>query len=166
MPQFSMPRFATATLVAGSMALTLALAALAPGCSPATLDVDKAALYTPESLAQELVVRFHALNPSAKTQSHRLKTNPAADKQRAERLARAEKAEKKGGGTPGAKKRQGAPTIDDLIADVNDKLDRIEGTSRAEACKKMRDAISKDNSVTDSERKTLADIVGQLAGES
>ena len=46
--------------------LTLALPALVPGCGPAMPEVDKAAFYTPESLAAELAFRFRALSPDAK----------------------------------------------------------------------------------------------------
>ncbi len=145
------------------MSLALFLPALAPGCGPAVVEYDKAARYTPESLAQELVIRFQALSPTAKISTRKPKVNPAAEKKRIERVDRAALAEKKGGGGPGAKKRKGAPTLDDVIDDIGEKLDRLEGTSRPDACRKMIDTIADDQSLSASDKKTLTDLVGQLA---
>ena len=49
-------------VVAVSTVLMLVLPAIVPGCGPGSLDVDKAALYTPESLASELAFRFRSLS--------------------------------------------------------------------------------------------------------
>jgi predicted RNase H-like nuclease len=146
-----------------SMVVVLVVAAVATGCGPALVDVDPATRYTAESLAQELIVRFQALNPSAKTSRRAVRVNPSAEKARAERLERAVSAEKKGGGGPGEKKRKGAPTIDDVIDDVDHKLDLLSGTSRSDACRKMIEAISGESSLTADEKKTLSDLVGRLA---
>ena len=62
-------------VVAASTVLMLVLPAIVPGCGPGSLDVDKAALYTPESLASELAFRFRSLNADAKT-STRKATDP------------------------------------------------------------------------------------------
>jgi hypothetical protein len=146
-------------VVAISAALTLVLPAIVPGCGPASPEVDKAALYTPESLASELVFRFRALNPDAKTSSR--KPKPKDDKSTAERLARSEKVEKKGASVK--KKAAGPTNIDTVLDDIGDKLDLIKETPRPESCRKMIDAISKDNSLNEGEKKTLTDLVGQLA---
>jgi hypothetical protein len=144
-------------VVAISTVLTLVLPAIVPGCGPASLDVDKAALYTPESLASELAFRFRALNPDAKTSSRKAKS----DKGLAERVARTAKAEKKGAGVK--KKATGPTTIDDVLDDVDHKLDLIKGMYRPEACRKMIDALSQDSSLTESDKKTLTELVAQLA---
>jgi hypothetical protein len=145
-----------------SMMLTLVLPVLVPGCGPAVSEVDKAALYTPESLAAELAFRFRDLSPDAKTAmpTPRSKT----DKNLAQRLERAEQAKNKGaGGAAAKKKRTGPPTLDDLFADIDNKLDLIKGTSRADACRKMVDTISGDSSLSESDKKTLTELVGRLA---
>jgi predicted RNase H-like nuclease len=149
--------------VAASMVVVLVVAAVSQGCGPAPVEVDPATRYTPESLAQELIFRFQALNPSAKTSRRAIRVNPSAEKARAERLERAVQAEKKGGGGPGEKKRKGAPTIDDVIDDVDHKLNLLTGTSRSDACRKMIDAISGESSLTADEKKNLSDLVGRLA---
>jgi hypothetical protein len=72
----SATRVTVPMVVAVSTVLTLILPAIMPGCGPASLDVDKAALYTPESLASELAFRFRALNADAKTSTRGAKSNP------------------------------------------------------------------------------------------
>ena len=46
--------------------LLLPVLGSAGGCGPAASEVDSAARYTPESLAQELAFRYRALTPEAK----------------------------------------------------------------------------------------------------
>ncbi len=145
-------------VVAVSMVLALVLPASIPGCGPASLDVDKAALYTPESLASELIFRFHSLAPDAKTSSRRTKSK--SDKAAAERLERATKVEKKGAGVK--KKATGPTTVDNVLDDIDNKLDLIKGTSRSDACRKMIDTLSQDNSLTESDKKSLTELVGKL----
>ena len=55
----TMPMTVVATLV-------VALELLCPGCGPEATDVDKAANYTPDALAQELILRYRA--PQARYQ--------------------------------------------------------------------------------------------------
>jgi hypothetical protein len=148
-------------LAAASAILMLVVAAIVPGCGPDGLEVDKAALYTPESLASELAIRFRALNPDAKTSKR--KGQSRSDKAAAERREHGNKAQTKGGGVK--KKAHGPMTIDDVLDDIDDKLDRIKGVSRAEACRKMTDAISEDGSLTPDEKKSLEGLVGRLADE-
>ncbi len=56
-----------------------------------------------------------------------------------------------------AKERSGPPTVDDLLDDVGSKLDKIKATPRAESYKNLIEAISKDSSLNDSDRKFLAE---------
>jgi hypothetical protein len=146
-------------VVAVSTVLALVLPAIVPGCGPASPDVDKLALYTPESLASELAFRFRALNPDAKASRRRAKSE--SGKSVVQRVERTTKAEKKGAGVK--KKATGPTTIDNVLDDIDDKLDLIQGISRPEACRKMIDTLSQDNSLTESDKKTLTDLVGQLA---
>jgi hypothetical protein len=148
-------------LVAAFTVLMLVVQAIVPGCGPANLDVDKAALYTPESLASELAFRFRALNTDAKTSTRKVKSR--SEKAAAERLAHGNKAQKKGGGVK--KTAKGPTTIDDVLDDIDNKLDLIKGVSRPEACRMMTETISKDSSLTQSDKQSLTELVGRLADE-
>jgi hypothetical protein len=144
-------------VVAISMAFTLVLPAIVPGCGPESPDVDKAALYTPESLASELAFRYQALNAEAKVSSRKDRSGKGL----AEQVERTTKTGKKGAG---AKKKQTGPaTIDDVLDDIDDKLNLIKGSSRSDACRKMVDTLSQDSSLTDGDKKTLTEFVGKLA---
>src|SRR5262245_57907421 len=116
------------TTAAASTVLTLLLAVLGTGCGPAAPEFDKAALYTPESLASELAYRYGQLNPDAKTAVVHYKRSKEGQKD-AERLARVDQAKNKtSGGAPAKKKQQTGPrTLDDLLADIDGKLDLIKG---------------------------------------
>jgi hypothetical protein len=154
-------RRVTIPLVASvSTTLMLVLPALGPGCGPAAPEVDKAALYTPESLAAELALRFRNLSPDAKTAKPT--RSPKTDTGVAERLARAEQAKNKTGGAAAKKKQAGPPTIDDLVADIDSKLTLIKDMSRTEACRKMLDTISGDSTLSQDDKRTLKELVGQL----
>ncbi len=154
------------TLVTLASALTFIVLSplLSTGCGSAPLDVDKAALYTPESLAQELALRFVALNPDVKKTRTSYRAKPLSAKAIATR-ERADQAKKQG--QPAVtKKRVGPPTIDDLLADIDNKLNLLKGVSRSDACKKMLDTISQDKSLTASDKTTLTELVNRLVGES
>jgi hypothetical protein len=149
-------------LVAASTVLMLVVPAIVPGCGPGDLEVDKAALYTPESLASELAFRYVALNADAKKSTRKLSRS---DKAAAEKRERGTKSQTKGGGVK-KKAPQGPRTIDDVLEDIDSKLDLIKGVPRPEACRKMTDAISKDSSLTEGDKKSLADLVGRLANDN
>lgn len=154
-------RVSVSLLVATSTLLMLAVPAMVPGCGPSDLEVDRAALYTPESLASELAIRFRRLNPDAKRSRRQIESR--SDKAAAERRKQGNKAQTKGGGVK--KESRGPMTIDDVLDDINDKLDLIRDVSRTEACRKMTDAISKDGSLTPDEKKSLGGLVDRLADE-
>ena len=137
----------------------LALPAIMPGCGTSTLEVDKSALYTPESLTSELVFRYQALNTEARASTRKLKSR--ADKAAAEKLEHGTKSQKKGGGVK--KTPKGPTTIDDVLDDIDKKLDLIKGVPRTEACRRMTDTISKDSSATESDKKALTELVDRLA---
>jgi hypothetical protein len=148
-------------LVAASTVLMLVVPAIVPGCGPGDLEVDKAALYTPESLASELALRYQALNADAKKSTRK---RSRSDKAAAEKREHGTKSQTKGGGVKKAAK--GPTTIDDVLEDIDSKLDMIKGVSRPEACRKMTDAISKDSSLTEGDKKSLAELVGRLANDN
>jgi hypothetical protein len=154
-------RHAILLALATSLVLTLLSPIAGTGCGPGAPDVDKAALYTPESLAQEFALRFGTLNPDAKKVKPSARSKPMSAKAVAARDA-ADQAKKKVVGAT-TKKRTGPPTIDDLLADIDNKLNLIKGTSRSDACRRMIDTISQDGSVTASDKKTLTELVGRLS---
>jgi hypothetical protein len=148
-----------------SVFFTLLLAGLGLSCGPAEPEVDKAALYTPESLASELALRYRQLNPDAKAAAVRFQLKPRDAKRLEEQRARSEQAKNKVlGGPPAKKKQTGPPTVDGLLADLDSKLDLIKGVSRADACRKMVEAISSDASLSESEKQRLTEFVSQLDG--
>ncbi len=141
--------------------LAMALAAAAPGCGPGDDQVDRSAFYTPESLAQELALRYGKLKPEARKFSRPAASSAKAAK-RAAGLERARQAEKKGGGGDEPKKRTGSETLDEIMADIDAKIDKIPGTPRAEACKKMSDALSQDATLSADDRKLLSGRLEEL----
>ena len=137
-------------------AMVLILAIVGPGCGGDTPEYDKAATYTPESLAQELIIRYRALNPDSRTFSRR----PKNKKSEAGSTVRAELDKKGAVRTP---KKRASATIDDVLDDIDSKIALVKGTSPAETTKKMSETIASDGSLSDSEKKTLAELVGRLA---
>ena len=145
---------------AAIVALALGLAAAAPGCGPGEPQVDPSAFYTPESLAGELALRYRTLKPEA-----RKFTRPAASAKEAKRAAaldRAREAEKKGAKAETPKKQALPANLDDVMADIDAKIDKIPKTPRPEACKQMIDALSKDETLSADDRKLLSDRLEQM----
>ncbi len=157
------PRPTAPAKVAAAAIFMSLLTALGLSCGPGDPDVDKAALYTPESLASELAFRFRELNPDARSVAARYRRNPKVEKDLAERRARSESAKNKAaGGAPAKKKQTGPPTLDDLLADIDSKLDLIRGVSRSDACKKMAETISRDSSLSDGDKQRLKELIARL----
>jgi hypothetical protein len=150
---------------APALVLAFLLPALVPGCGPAALDVDKSAQYTPESLAQELVFRYGALKPEARKSTRKIGTRSKSP-DRTAALDRARQAEKKGGDAPATKKRSGPQTLDDVLEDIDSKIDKIRNTPRAETCQKMTEALSKETSLTNDDRKVLSAKLKEMGGGS
>jgi len=149
-------------LAAASTVLMLVVPAIVPGCGPGDLEVDKAALYTPESLASELALRYLALKPDAKRSTRKARSR--SDKAAAERLERGTKSQKKGGGAK--KTAKGPTTIDDVLDDIDDKMDLIKGVSRPEACRKMIESLSKDSSLNAADKELLSEKLKGLGQAS
>jgi hypothetical protein len=143
------------------VALALGMLIIIPGCGPADVDFDNAVHYTPESLAAEMALRYKALGSDAKASASKFK--PKTDRGRAEQLARVQQADKKkGAGGPGTKKESGPPTLEDLLGDIDGKLGLIRGMTRTEAGRKMTETISNDGTLTESDKKTLSELVTKL----
>jgi hypothetical protein len=134
--------------VAAAVVLTLPF--LGVGCGSEQVEVDKAANYTPDSLAQELILRYRALKPDAKTASRR-PIKKSAGGEISKKSA------------PSTAKKQGSATIDDVLEDIGSKIAIVKGSSPAETTKKMTEAIASDGSLGDSDKKVLTELVGRLA---
>jgi hypothetical protein len=155
-----------ATTLAGAVAtlpLALGLSIAAPGCGSGEPQVDRSAFYTPESLAEELALRYRTLKPEARKFT-RAAASSSKSARRAAALDRARQAEKKGGGGDEPKKRTGPETLDDIMADIEAKIDKIPGTARPEACKKMSDALPTDATLSADEKKLLSGRLEEMGG--
>jgi hypothetical protein len=141
----------------------LVLSTLISGCGSPALDVDKSALYTAESLAQELIFRYGALKPEARKSTRKF-VSRSKSSDRTAALDRARQAEKKGGDAPATKKRTGPQTLDDVLEDIDSKIDRIRTTTRAQTCQKMIEALSTESSLTADDRKLLSDKLKEMGG--
>jgi hypothetical protein len=144
------------TVFTGIAALVFALPVLGTGCGSDSAEFDKAANYTPESLAQELVLRYRALNPSAKTSSR------AASNDRSKSALAARKNPEKKVITKTTKNRS-APTIDDVLDDIKYKISLIPNEAPTEVIKKMIATVSSDNSLSDGEKKSLTELIEHMA---
>jgi hypothetical protein len=151
----------TCTTAAVAAAVVLILSVV-HGCGPGEPEFDKAALYTPESLASELASRYRALPTSARKSTRGTKSSADAETVLAHQES-GEKARKKGVTTEATKKRTIALTVDDLLDDIGNKLGLIKGVSRTDACRKMIDTFSSDRALSADDRKALTELVGRLA---
>ena len=140
-----------------AMAVALVLPVFMPGCGSGPSEYDKAAHYTPDALAQELILRFRRLNPDSKIS--RRDQGKAMSKQ----AIAARAADKKGARTKLTKEKGGETTIDDVLEDIASKFALIQETPPAETIKKMNETIASDRTLSDSEKKTLTELVGRLA---
>jgi hypothetical protein len=153
---------AIAAVMSLSTLLNLSVMAMVSGCGGANLDVDKAALYTPESLATEFAIGFKALSADTKATASKIKARTSKNRPAP---VFSENALKKGKrvATTRKKETKGPPTLDELVEDVDGKIGLIRDFSRSESCRKMTEAISKDQTLDDNERKTLTELVAKLA---
>ena len=104
------------------MVLVLSLIAHVPGCGPEDPEVHKDALYAQESLARELAFRYRSLNPDAKKVFAQIEV----PKEQRPGGARDETTKKKGGiSAHDDQDPIGTTTVDDLLADITNKLKLI-----------------------------------------
>jgi hypothetical protein len=141
-------RSAIVLTVAAVVAFTLPI--LGAGCGSESVEVDKAANYTPETLAQELILRYRALKPDAKT-PRRGPIKKASGAAVSRKTA------------PPTTKKRGSATIDDVLEDIGSKIALVKGSSPAATTQKMTETIASDSSLSDSDKKALSELVGRLA---
>jgi hypothetical protein len=159
-------RFCRLAIPVAVAAAGLLLTALGPsgGCGPAAREIDSAGQYTPESLAAELAFRYRALTPEAKKAPSRNRTASKTNRSIAQ-LESAEKLQTKGKAAATEKKGR-ALTLDDLLDEFEGKLDLIKGMSRLDACRQASEAISRDSSLSESEKKLLSEKLKELGAAS
>jgi hypothetical protein len=139
--------------VAAAVVGTLSL--IGAGCGSGTSEYDKAANYTPEAVAQELILRYRTLSPDGKTP-----TRGPRKKLSAAVIAARDKADHKA--ITRTTKKRGPNTIDDVLDDLECKITLIKETSPAETTKKVIEVISGDRSLNEGEKKTLTELAGRL----
>jgi hypothetical protein len=130
------------------------------GCGRSAPEVDSAARYTPESLAQELAFRYRALTPEAKNAQSRNRGSSKNTKSIAE-LESKEKLQTRGKDAATRKKAR-VLTLDDLLDELEGKLVLIKGISRLDACRQASEAILRDPSLSESEKNVLSAKLKEL----
>jgi hypothetical protein len=145
----------SAIMFTTAAAVVLALPVLGAGCGSSPAEFDQTANYTPKALAEELIVRYRALNPDAKTSK-----SGTTNKISAAAVAARNKADRKA--ITRTTKKRGPTTIDDVVEDIGYKMVLIRGTPRAETAKQMIETISSDSSLAPSDKKVLSELVGRL----
>ena len=124
----------------------------APGCGEDP-SFNTETQYTPESLAQELAFRYHALSPSGKTSTRaRRPAKKAVDSKADEQSPTKSQAK-------AATKKELPRTVDDVLDDIEAKAGLIKGMSRSDIVSKMIDAISRESTLRENDRQML---VGKL----
>jgi hypothetical protein len=146
----------SAVMFTTAAVVVLALPVLGAGCGSEPGEFDQAANYTPGALAEELILRYRALDSNAKTSKR-----GTANKISAAAIAARNKADRKA--VTRTTKKRGPITIDDVVEDIGYKMVLIRGTPRAETAKQMIETISSDNSLAPSDKKVLSEMVGRLA---
>src|SRR5947209_3180523 len=120
---------------------TVAVVLTMVGCGGGEPQFDASTKYSPQTLAQELAFRCRSLdrsNPGEKPDGYTTKAGAVT----------------KGGA---ATKAAQANTLDGLLDDVIAKAATIPGMSRAEACKKVAAEAAKDPSISEADKKAIAD---------
>ncbi len=121
--------------------------AVAPGCGPEAPKFDPATRYTPDSLAQELAFRLKALGP------RRSAARPSTRKAVGREVGKSAEATK---AAP-------AETLDDLVAETARKANTIPGLPTAEALKQVADAIGRETSIAEPDRRRIAELLNHPA---
>ncbi len=107
--------------------------------------------YTADTLAQEFLANYGDLKPK----------KPGGSPSRKIRAkAVAKEATTKGDSLT---KQAESATLTDLIAETLRKAGEIPGTSRADACKKVVEAASKDPSISEGDKKVIVEKLGAVS---
>ena len=124
------------------------------GCGPDAPEVDKSALYTPESLAEELAFRYRVAEARGAGSSARAAASAPRPPGGPPTSIAPARPRRRGAAPSEPKKRSGPPTLDDVMADIDSKIDKVQGTPRPEVCRKMIEALSKDASLSETTRSS------------
>ena len=147
-----------ALVVAAVVAVTLPM--VGTGCNSGTVEVDRAANYTPDSLADELIFRYRALSVAAKTATYRGSDARSKSGKGASAPAVSKKSVTR------STKKKGANTIDDVLEDIDSKIDLISGTPRVATKQQMVEKVSRDPSLRDTEKQELTELIGRLGDQA
>lgn len=140
----SHPRFATSLI-----ALVLALA----GCGDPAPQFDPAVNYSADTLAREFLFAYKELKTSNGSA-----VRAKGPKERPEAATKGAAAR----GEAVAKKAEIA-TLDELIGDTIRKASSIPGTPASRACREVIEAVAKDPSVPEVDKKLVAESLGRVA---
>jgi hypothetical protein len=140
----------SAIMFTTAAAMILALPVLGAGCGSTPAEYDVAAAYTPGALAEELIVRYRALNSDAKT-SKRGTTNKIS----AAAIAARNKVDRKS--ITRTTKKRGPTTIDDVIEDIGYKISAAAIAARNKADRKAVTRTTKKRGPT-----TIDDVVEDI----
>jgi hypothetical protein len=107
--------------------------------------------YTADTLAQEFLSSYGDLKPKKPEGPTARSPKP--------KLRPQDLAKEAAKGDPQTKQAEGA-TLDELIAETLRKAAQIPGTSRADACNKVVEVIRKDPSVSEGDKRIIAEKLG------
>ena len=116
------------------------------GCGEGPPQFDPATRYSPESLAKELVFQIHSLDPNAKGNVV-VEEVPDTRKTAATR-------------EPVTTKKGPATTLQALLDDIVEKAGSVPNSTRSQACKKVAEILAQEPSISEADKKTIADRLG------
>ncbi len=135
-------------------ALSVVAIGLASGCAEKS-QVDPAARYTPEAVAQELVFRYQSLSADARVLQPRKKAR-IAEPLKGDELKKSGEA---------AKKEDPAKTAEEIVEQTGRTIRQVAPVDASTFCKKVADIVRKDGALTEKDRADLARRLDDLAGE-
>jgi hypothetical protein len=144
----------TVVKAAGVLATLAAVMVLAVAGCGGTTQPDVRTKYTAQGLAEELAFRVKALPAEA------ARPAPAATKGALAIEDVAGKREAEVG-----KKDPGSLTVEDIVSDIAVKARQVEGTSFADTCKQVADAVNRDTTIPEASRKAITSRLEALGRE-
>jgi hypothetical protein len=134
------------------MALVPVAASLLPGCGGETSEFHQDVKDTPQSLAEEFVFRYKALPENA---SEKAKAKSAAVEKAKAALPDVD-AQTKSSHAEAATKKAAQPTLDGLLDDLDARIGKVQGASRADVAKAVLGAVEKDPAIREEDRAVIS----------
>jgi hypothetical protein len=138
-----------------ALVASLALFAAGSGCGPAAPEFDKAAEYTPASLAKELTFRYRGLSDSGKA------------RRKASAVSTASKVFKPETGKAAvdeSSKKAPAKSVDDLAEETASKMLLIKGMPKAEVLKKVEQTVVEDSELAPKDKTLIIEALDAATG--